>query len=298
MKALVTGGTGGMGLGVARALAQMDDVQVIILGRSEERGEAAVEEISRLASPARISFVRCDLARMRDVRAAVDEIRTQHETLDGLFINAGLGYAPRQVVTEDGMDSHFQVNYLSQFMLTLNLLELLEGSPSGGRVVFNATKNGVLVWDDLQMENKWGYEAAINQAMIAKRMFYTQLHEHYAKRPASVSCFGFQIHKTVWSHQLAIIPWPMKAMATVMKWFGQFISIDECGATMTPLFVEGPEETAEKSGRLLTWKNDGFTGLDEVPAVLDPEQREKLWRISLELCDDERTRSIAERFVS
>ena len=73
-------------------------------------------------------MVLCDLTKLSDVRKAIEEIHSQHETLDGLFVNAGLGYAAKRVETEDGMDPHFQVNYLSQFMLTLNLLDLLEKS--------------------------------------------------------------------------------------------------------------------------------------------------------------------------
>lgn len=46
--------------------------------------------------------------------------------------------------------SHFQVNYLSQFMLTLNLLDLLKKSTKGGRVIFNATRMGEILWEDIQ----------------------------------------------------------------------------------------------------------------------------------------------------
>jgi NAD(P)-dependent dehydrogenase (short-subunit alcohol dehydrogenase family) len=65
---------------------------------------------------------------------------SKHEFLDGIYINAGLGYAPKREVTEDGLDPHFQVNYLSQFMLTLNLLDLLEKSENGG-----LNLNGIMV---------------------------------------------------------------------------------------------------------------------------------------------------------
>lgn len=44
MKVLVTGGTNGVGKGVARALAA-GGAEVIILGRSAERGESTVREI-------------------------------------------------------------------------------------------------------------------------------------------------------------------------------------------------------------------------------------------------------------
>jgi NAD(P)-dependent dehydrogenase (short-subunit alcohol dehydrogenase family) len=88
----------------------------VILGRSAEQGKETCEELSRLASPERISFVRCDLTRLADVRAASAEIRTRCSRLDAVFVNAGVGYAARRVETVDGLMEHFQVNYLSQFM--------------------------------------------------------------------------------------------------------------------------------------------------------------------------------------
>jgi NAD(P)-dependent dehydrogenase (short-subunit alcohol dehydrogenase family) len=299
MRVLVTGGTNGMGKGVARTLAARPDVEVIVLGRSEERLRATVDELAAIASPERISSLRCDLTRMSDVRAAIDELRRRHDRLDAIFVNAGIGYAARRVETEDGMAPHFQVNYHSQFMLTLNLLDLLERSDHGGRVVFNATESGAIGWDDLQMEKKWDYETAIHQAMVAKRMFYMRLHALYASRPEPrVSCFGFQIKKTVWSNQLNIIPLPMKAMATVMKWLGQFISIDECGAIMAPLFTDGRAKTEERSGRFLSWTGGEFYELEEDPAALDTAQWERLWNVSLELCDDEDTSRQAQRLLA
>jgi NAD(P)-dependent dehydrogenase (short-subunit alcohol dehydrogenase family) len=45
----------------------------------------------------KISLVLCDLTKLNDVRNAIEEIRSQHEMLDGLFVNAGLGYAAKGV---------------------------------------------------------------------------------------------------------------------------------------------------------------------------------------------------------
>ena len=181
MKILVTGGTNGMGKGVAKVLAGIDNQnhEIILLGRSKELGEATIRELERSTMNKKISFVLCDLARLSDVRNAISEIKSKHKYLDCIFINAGLGYAANRVETEDGMDSHFQVNYLSQFMLTLNLLSLLENSENGGRVIFNVTRGGKIFWEDIQMKKNWSFENGIHQAMVAKRMFLVKLHDLY-----------------------------------------------------------------------------------------------------------------------
>jgi len=297
MKVLVTGGTNGMGKGVAKILAG-NDHEIIILCRSKESGEATIKELEAITKNNKISMVLCDLTKLSNVRNAIEEIHSQHEFLDGIFINAGLGYAAQRIETEDGMDPHFQVNYLSQFMLTLNLLDLLEKSKNGGRVIFNVTEGGEIFWDDMQMKNKWGYEDGIHQSMVAKRMFSERMHNLYKDRKDSrVSFIGFQIHKTVWTNQINIIPFFMKTMATLMKLFGTFISIEECGEIMSPFFIESHEESLNKSGKFITWKNDEFTEMDQDNYASDKKLQEKLWNITLDLCKDEKTIQIAEKII-
>ncbi len=296
MKILVTGGTNGMGKGVAKVLAGIDNQihEVILLCRSKELGEATIRELESSTMNKKISFVLCDLTRLRDVRNAIGEIQSKHKYLDCIFINAGLGYGAKRVETEDRMDSHFQVNYLSQFMLTLNLLNLLENSQNGGRVIFNVTRGGKIFWDDIQMKKDWSYENGIHQAMVAKRMFLVKLHDIYREMNGSnVSFIGFEISKTVWSNQINIIPFSMKMMATMMKWLGTFISIEKCGMIMAPLFTEKQEESLKKSGKIVTWKNNEFIGIKEDEMVFNPEMQERLWAIGLELCRDEKTVKIA-----
>ena len=300
MKVLVTGGTNGMGKGVAKILAGSDNQihEIIILCRSKERGEATIKELMDITKNKKISIVVCDLTRLSDVRDVIKEIHSQHEFLDGIFVNAGLGYAAERVETEDGMDPHFQVNYLSQFMLTLNLLDLLEKSENGGRVIFNVTEGGEIFWDDMQMKKKWGYENGIHQAMVAKRMFSVRLHNLCRKiQDSNVSSFGFQIPKTVWTNQINIIPFFMKTMAKVMKIFGTFLSIEECGMIMSPLFTENQEESLKKSGKFITWKDNKFTEKKQDKVVFDKEMQDKLWKISVDLCKDQKTAQIAEKYT-
>ena len=98
MKVLVTGGTNGMGKGVAKVLAESDNQihEVIILGRSKERCEDTIKELKDSTQNNNLSSVLCDLSKLGDVRKAIFEIHSKHNFLDGIFINAELvaqGYA-------------------------------------------------------------------------------------------------------------------------------------------------------------------------------------------------------------
>ncbi len=300
MKVLVTGGTNGMGKGVAKILADIDNQihEIIILCRSKKRGESTIKELEGITKNKKISIVLCDLTKLSDVRDASKELHSKHKFIDGIFINAGLGYAANRVETEDGMDPHFQVNYLSQFMLTLNLLDLLEKSKYGGRVIFNVNEGGEIFWNDLQMKKKWSYENGIQQAMVAKRMFCVRLHNLCRKiKYSKVSFIAFKISKTVWTNQINIIPFFMKTMAKVMKIFGAFISIEKCGMIMAPLFTEKQEESLKKSGKFITWKKNEFTEIIEDEVVFDKGMQDKLWKISLDLCKDKKTAEIADKLI-
>ncbi|MGV8135776.1 MAG: SDR family NAD(P)-dependent oxidoreductase [Mangrovibacterium sp.] len=153
MKVLITGGTNGMGKGVAKVLADIDNQahEIIILCRSKELGEAAVKELIDATSNKKISIILCDLTKLADVKRAIIEIHEKHEFLDGIFINAGLGYATKRIETEDGFDSHFQVNYLSQFMLILNLLDLLKKS---GKFITWQKNQFIDIKEDLTVLNR------------------------------------------------------------------------------------------------------------------------------------------------
>jgi hypothetical protein len=87
----------------------------------------------------------------------------------------------------------------------------------------------------------------------------------------------------------------MAAMATLVKWFGGFISIEECGKIMAPLFTEDQETSLKRSGKFITATKQGFVEKEEEATVSDQALQDKLWDISLDLCKDEDTRQIASK---
>jgi hypothetical protein len=66
---------------------------------------------------------------------------------------------------------------------------------------------------------------------------------------------------------------------------------------MSPLFTEKQEESLKKSGKFITWKDNKFTEKKQDKVVFDKEMQDKLWEISLDLCKDEKTTQIAEKYT-
>ena len=84
--ALVTGGNGGIGLGMARGLAGAG-ATIVVAARNAEKSRAAVAELSRLGPAA--TAVSVDMANEGSIRAMVDETVRRHGRLDILINNAG-----------------------------------------------------------------------------------------------------------------------------------------------------------------------------------------------------------------
>ena len=84
--ALVTGGNGGIGLGMARALGQAG-ATVIIVGRNPEKSAAALRELQSLGL--RAESLACDVAQEAEVQRLFAEVQARHGRLDILVNNAG-----------------------------------------------------------------------------------------------------------------------------------------------------------------------------------------------------------------
>ncbi|WP_062352059.1 SDR family NAD(P)-dependent oxidoreductase [Herbidospora yilanensis] len=136
--ALVTAGTGGIGLETALGLAAAG-FAVTVVGRDPGRGARAVDRIdaTRPAHPAR--FRPADLGSLDQVRALARDVTASGEPLTVLVNNVGAMFADRADL--DGVEASFVVNHLSPYLLTESLLPALTaGAPS--RIV-NVTSGAV-----------------------------------------------------------------------------------------------------------------------------------------------------------
>ena len=130
-RALVTGGTSGIGRATAQALAR-EGARVLISGRSEARGAAVIAAIE--AEGGRAEFVRADLASPRDVRALAERAAD----VDVVVNNAGVfPGGPTHELPEATFDETFTVNVKAPFLLTAAIApKMVE---RGGGTIINVT---------------------------------------------------------------------------------------------------------------------------------------------------------------
>ena len=92
--ALVTGGNGGIGLGMAQGLAQ-HGATVIIWGTNEAKNAAAVEKLTQYGGAVRAA--RVDVADEAAVKSAMTDILNEFGRIDQAIANAGIGQSRRDM---------------------------------------------------------------------------------------------------------------------------------------------------------------------------------------------------------
>lgn len=183
---LITGSTGGLGRETARALALQGD-HVIIHGRSEERGKSLLAEIEA-AGKGSARFYRADFGSLQEVRGLADSILADYERLDVLLNNAGIFNPDQQerLVSEDGYELHFQVNYLAGYVLTRMLAPLLEAS-APSRVINVASGQRPIDFDNLMLETGYDGRQAYFQSKNAQIMMTFALTDEFAARGITIN---------------------------------------------------------------------------------------------------------------
>jgi 3-oxoacyl-[acyl-carrier protein] reductase len=137
--ALVTGGTRGIGRGIAEVLCGAG-ARVVISGRDADRGEKAADEISTPVAPC--VFRRADVRSLDDLHAAADYARERFGSLDVLVHNAGVyPEVPLERMSEADWDLVHTTNLKSAFFAVRACLPLLKQSPAG-RIVFVSSITG------------------------------------------------------------------------------------------------------------------------------------------------------------
>ncbi|MCB9651236.1 MAG: SDR family oxidoreductase [Deltaproteobacteria bacterium] len=129
--ALVTGGTTGIGLATAHALAEAG-ADVIVTGRNPETLAAARAELDGIAE-----VIRSDAADPAAVAALFDHVKTTRGRLDVLFLNAGIArFAPLSDLPIEDADTILKVNVLGPWLALKHATPLLS---EGASVVVNTS---------------------------------------------------------------------------------------------------------------------------------------------------------------
>ena len=135
---LVTGVSAGLGVETARALVA-HGADVVGAARDLEKAKRATAEVTKAAaeSGGSLELIELDLASLKSVRAAADQLLADGRTFDVVIANAGVMATPYGK-TEDGFETQFGTNHLGHFVFVNRIATLIK---DGGRLV-NLSSSG------------------------------------------------------------------------------------------------------------------------------------------------------------
>jgi NAD(P)-dependent dehydrogenase (short-subunit alcohol dehydrogenase family) len=281
---VVTGANSGIGYPTALELARAG-AQVIIAGRSEAKGLAAVASIKAKLPAASVSFELLDLASLASVAACAARLNASLPCIDILINNAGVMMLPVRQTTQDGFEMQLGVNYLGHFALTAQVLPLLRKAAAPRTVQLSslAHRGGQINFADLQ-GTKYSPFPAYKQSKLAMLMFALELQRRSAANGWNI--LSTAAHPGFAQSELAAngMGTGFSAAATkqLVKLFGQ-----PSAAGALPTLYAATSPAAAPGGYY------GPTGFQELrgapgiavikPQALDLNTAKRLWEVSEQL---------------
>jgi NAD(P)-dependent dehydrogenase (short-subunit alcohol dehydrogenase family) len=295
-RAIVTGGTDGIGRAIAHRLA-IAGLGTVIVGSNCEKGEAAARTMRRESGNNDVCFVRADLSLMRDVDALAAQVPAQGQRIHYLVHCAGIVRGQR-IVTDEGIESNFAVSYLSRFALTRLLLSSLiaageQGAAARILTIGGAARNGAIRYDDINLARKFGTLRAVAQFCQANDVFVVE----QARRLAAA---GLGSRITITTLKVGAV------RTNIRKQFPLWMKI-AVPLLIDPFLTVRPDVIAMSAERLLLAREfEGrsgaiFSQIKHMKAAPrgrrthDPLEGQRLWELSETLVGDALTRHAMER---
>ncbi|MEM9071371.1 MAG: SDR family NAD(P)-dependent oxidoreductase [Myxococcota bacterium] len=295
---VITGTTSGTGYVAARTVAELGG-EAVLLNRASKRVDAMMTSLQQEVPDGTFVPLECDLQSFESVRNAAAEIKRRYDRIYCLSNNAGIMATPDEA-TVDGYDTQMQTNHLSHFLLTAELLPLLEAEADAigdARIVSHSSLGRLYTPNDTLEQryfernggNLGGNDIGLMKGACFYRYFQTKLAN-------SVFTYGLSEKlKAKGSKVRAVCAHPggsdtrladdMKLgffMTTMMKAIAPLMmQTAEDGAMGLLLGMMSPDA---ESGVLYGPKKSGTKGLavpnPPKPFETDPQSIEMLWRTS------------------
>ncbi|TFA99932.1 hypothetical protein CCMA1212_008354 [Trichoderma ghanense] len=297
---IITGGSGGIGLELAKILYHANATRIYLLSRSRQSGNAAIAAITNSEPPPdmklrsaektdAVRFIPLDLGDLNSVKEAAKSFLQIETRLDVIWHNAAVMLAPEGSVSKQGHELTFATNVFGPFLLQHFLTPIMlktsrsPETPKGSvRVCWAASGEAVappgddgIVWDDWQLSSAeyGGFKGRTIRYVQSKAANVILAAEMAKVYPEIISCaFNPGAIKTDIARHA---PWFLQALHIFMSRPVRF-------GALTELYAGFSDEVAEKNGCFIVPFGQIGTTFPKVEAgIAERNSGKRLWA----LCD-------------
>jgi retinol dehydrogenase 12 len=277
---VVTGATSGIGLAAAELLAGQGAF-VIGVGRSAAHCQAAENRLRQAHPACRVTYLVAELSLQSEIRTLAGQVRDilAHEGrawLDGLINNAGT-FTYWLELTPEGFETQWAVNHLAPFLLTHELLPLLQAAPAARVVTVSSDSHqgAHLNWADIQLRRTYNGLQAYRQTKLANILFTVELNARLG-RHSTVRAFaadpGLVKTDIGFKRTPALARWVWKLRRT------GGIAPEEAAHGVVFLATEAAIQDSTE----VYWRHGAPR--QATPEALDRQVAGRLWHLSAQMC--------------
>ena len=189
MKSIViTGGTSGLGLQAALNLGSQFD-NMYIIGKNEEKGQRALQDIKKLFPKINIQFMKTDLSLISEIKKLSAYFFNKKIKIDILINNAG-GIFFKRSLTAEKIEKTFALNHLAYFALTNLFLKnnIFKKEAKIINVASGAHRGANLNFTDIEMKQKYNGWLCYKKSKLCNILFTKKLSELVKLQNITVNC--------------------------------------------------------------------------------------------------------------
>lgn len=241
---MITGSNAGLGRESTIQLAKKG-FHIVMVCRNRERAERARKEIIVASNNENVDLLIADFASLKSVRNVAEEFKIKYDKLHVIMNNAGV-FNYERVLTEDDFESTFGVGYLSHFLLTNLLLDVIVNS-APSRIInisSNIHKFFKIRMDDLMSEKKYSPQKAYSNTKFALVLFTYALARRLEGKKVSVNAAAPGYAKTQMTTPTSKAS---KIVMVIQSFLGRGGSVEE--AAKTQIYLAHSSEVEGISGK-------------------------------------------------